>query len=207
MADKNEVRKSKKEVLDEIRLRIRENPDVGVHEFVGQMLQARGIDVDINNPKGISAKVKSLKGKEKKEIVIALEEYKKEYELAIKEMEKGNMKNIIKLPAKLLAIMTKGIAIGMSGAGIVNTIAPGLFNTMLGYLAGAGVELHELVRLGLVTTGIFAPPAFSQGAILALGGIIGGVTYTSGKLVVNGVKALVNKGKEAKYNKRYGIEK
>ena len=190
MADNENIRHTKKEVIAEIRNRLEKNPNVGLYEFVGSMLQSKGIDVDINNLSDIREKAKQLNAKDKKEIAIALAEYKKDYDKAIENFDKSVHKDITKLPRKAVATIAKGVGMGAGVAGVVNTVMPGLFSTGLGYLAGLGVDLSTLTKSGLVVTGMFMPPELSKGAILALGAVTGGITYSAGKLVVTGIKKL-----------------
>ncbi len=69
-------------------------------------------------------------------------------------------------------------------------------------MAGSGiVSTSWLVNAGLITTGIFAPTTVTAGAVLAVGAITGAVTYTAGKAVVSGVKALYNGIKDKKQDK------
>lgn len=77
-------------------------------------------------------------------------------------------------------ILVRGAAIGTSAAGIINTAAPGLFSTALGYIAGSmkgTALLSTMTRLGLVTAGVFTPPVISQYAILAFGAAAGIAGY------------------------------
>lgn len=77
---------------------------------------------------------------------------------------------------KVIRIMSRSIAAGISAAGIVNTAVPGLFSTSLGYIAGSlrGTAFASvMVRMGLFTLGAFATPAISGLGILALGAIAG----------------------------------
>ena len=60
----------------------------------------------------------------------------------------------VKRLQRLLKVQEQGIGVATT----VNTIAPGLFSTAAGYLAGSGiVSTSWLVNAGLITTGIFAP--------------------------------------------------
>lgn len=207
MATQNEVKLKKREVKELIKRRLREDPDIGPHEFVGQFLQTRGIDVDIQDPEAIRSKVKELNGRDKSDTVRALSEYRKYYDKAITDLDKGMHHDITKLPRVAIATITKGAGIGVGVATTVNTIAPGLFSTTAGYLAGAGIVSESwLVNAGLLTTGIFAPTTVSAGAVLAVGAVTGAVTYTAGKLVVSGITSLVTGIKEKMDDKKYGKE-
>ena len=76
----------------------------------------------------------------------------------------------------LAKILTAGIGTGISAAGVVNTVAPGLFNTLVGYLAGylhGSGNANWLVQLGLVSLGVFSTPTITAAGILALGGVLG----------------------------------
>lgn len=202
MATKNDVRLKKAEVVDLIRQRLKEDPDIGPHEFVGHFLQAKGIEVDAKDPEAIRNKVKELSGRDKSDTVRALGEYRKHYDKAITDLDKGMHHNITELPRKAISTITKGAGIGIGVATTVNTIAPGLFSTAAGYLAGSGiVSTSWLVNAGLITTGIFAPTTVTAGAVLAVGAVTGAVTYAAGKAVVSGVKALYNGIKNRKEDK------
>ena len=83
------IHQTKKEVLAEIRERLEKNPNIGLYEFVGSIMKSKGIDVDINNLKDIREKAKQLNAKNKKEIAIALSEYKKDYNRAIENFDKS----------------------------------------------------------------------------------------------------------------------
>ena len=202
MATKSEIKNKRAEVKEMIKTRLREDPDIGPHEFVGHFLQAKGIEVDAKDPEAIRSKVKELEGKDKSDTVRALSEYRKHYDKAITDLDKGLHHNITELPRKAIAAITKGAGIGIGVATTVNTIAPGLFSTAAGYLAGSGiVSTSWLVNAGLITTGIFAPTTVTVGAVLAVGAITGAVTYTAGKAVVSGVKALYKGIKDKKQDK------
>ena len=160
MATKSEIKNKRAEVKEMIKTRLREDPDIGPHEFVGHFLQAKGIEVDAKDPEAIRSKVKELEGKDKSDTVRALSEYRKLSEKAITDLDKGLHHNITELPRKAIAAITKGAGIG-----------------------------------------IFAPTTVTAGAVLAVGAITGAVTYTAGKAVVSGVKALYNGIKDKKQDK------
>lgn len=76
--------------------------------------------------------------------------------------------------------IVRGAAAGVSVAGVVNTLAPGLFSTSMGYMAASlkGTTVGGwLAKLGLVSFGVFAQPTVSQGVILILGAGIGIIVY------------------------------
>ena len=72
----------------------------------------------------------------------------------------------------------RGVATGASLAGIVNTVAPGVIPTFLGYLVGKGFG-DILVQGGLITLGMFASHSVNATAVLgvcaAFGGTLGGI--------------------------------
>lgn len=77
---------------------------------------------------------------------------------------------------KSMKIVSKSIAAGISAAGIVNTIAPGLFPTTMGYLAGSlrGTGFADaMVKIGLFSLGAFSTPTISSYGILAVGAVLG----------------------------------
>lgn len=191
MANIEEVKNKKIKTKELIEKALKENPDVGPHEFVGSFLRLRGYNVDSNDPEKIKETVKGLKMSEKHKVVTALSSYKKQYDEAIADLSKKDYAKLMKIPGNAIGTLTKGAAYGIGVAGTINTIAPGLYSTALGYLAGSGiVSQNTLVNLGLVSAGIFSQPVVSAGAIVAVGAAVGAVTYGTGKLVLSGIKGI-----------------
>lgn len=191
MANLDQVRKSKKVIIYEVKQRLEKDPNVGLHEFTASYLESKGIEVDRNNPREILERVKELKGRDRKKVGIAVKEYDREYRNAVEKLNSGLHRDITKLPRKAVATIVKGATKGIGLAATVNMVAPGLFSTGLGYLAGAGVKLPWPAKTGFIIAGSLAPKSVSEGAILAVGAIAGGVVYSAGKAVVTGVKKIV----------------
>ena len=68
----------------------------------------------------------------------------------------------------------KGFAMGISVAGIVNTVAPGAIPSFCGYLVGKGFG-NLLLRAGLITFGLFSQPSINAVAVLGISGVFGGI--------------------------------
>ena len=94
------------------------------------------------------------------------------------------IKNIFRVPAFVI----KGAAYGVGAAGAVNTWAPGLFPTMVGYLAAQQPQM--LAKASLLGIGIFTPTGISAKIILGVGAVIGVVVYSLLALLVWLVKGL-----------------
>lgn len=200
MASKEEIILAKEKVKKEINNRIKENPDIGIYEFTKQELDILGIDTsEVKNMMDLGEKIKALPADKKRVLGKDLKEYKKEYDKAIKEVNNGIYSGIKGLPRKVLDVIIKGAGIGMSVAGVINTIAPGTFPTLMGYLAGAGT-MDWLIKAGLLSAGMLTSPDFAKGVILYGGAVVGATVYTTGKLGIKAVKNIHNKIKSKKEN-------
>lgn len=199
MASKKDIKDKRKEVLKEIKSRLDKNHNIGIDEFVADIVRSKGIEIEGDSHKAIGEAVKRLRGKDKKELVASLEVYKKSHDKAINDFDKGLHRGITQLPKKAIATISKGAGIGLGAAGAVNTLLPNLFNTTLGFIAGAGAAKQSTYgTLATFFAGAAAPPRISAGVILAVGAAAGAVTYTAGKVVVKGIKAIYNKIKTRK---------
>ena len=83
---------------------------------------------------------------------------------------------------KVIKASIHGFMVGASFAGIVNTLAPGVIPTFVGYLVGKGFG-EIFVRCGLITFGMFASHTVNASVVLLIcavfGGILGGFIEVS----------------------------
>ena len=125
--------------------------------------------------------MRKLPRSKKKIIRRVLKDYQRAQDEEYKQLYRDVYCRLFEYPVRIFKIFTKGAAIGMSVAGIVNTIAPNLFPTALGYIAGS-MSMNILVKIGMVSVGVFSPPVFTRGAILYIGAAVGAVIYAIFKL-------------------------
>ena len=202
MANLKEVVEQKNKVRELIAEKIKANPEIGPYEFLLIQLKEKNIDTsEIKNIEGAREAVNSLSRKDKLEVRKNTRIYNEEYFKAVQQMQKGNFDLLKKLPKNVAEIVGKGIALGASAAGVVNTLAPSLFPTLMGYLAGTS-SANTLVKLGILGASAFTPPALGQAAVLAVGAAAGVAVYGVGKGFVAAGKAIHNKIKENKDQER-----
>ena len=178
-------------VSDEIKNRLNKNPSVGLYELIQSDLLALGKEVSIKNPTDVKKAIRGLSPTAKREVKKDVDVYKKEYDRAISEFEKGTNSGIMKLPGKLLSTIAKGAGLGIGVASTVNTVAPGLFSTLGGYLVAKAPLLAQ--KLAIAGVSIFTPQGISSKIILGAGAIAGVAIYTAGKGISTIIKGIKNK--------------
>ena len=205
MATLKEIRKAQESVRARIAKEIKERPDIGPYEFLISQLQSKGIETsEIVDMDSAHKAINSLKRTDRIDIRRNQKMYNQEYFNAMEEVNKGNFELIKKLPQSVVKLIAKGAAYGTGVAGVVNTITPNLFPTLVGYYAGSA-PVNALTKLGLVSIGAFSTPAIAQGAVLAVGAAAGVATYAVGKGIVEAGKAIhkkVQKNKESNNEER-----
>lgn len=193
MATLREIRAAKERVRRKMVDMIHENPESGPFEFLRAQLELSGADVsEIETIEDARMALKTLPKRSQKDIQARQKMYNKEYYSMLEELKSGKLDKIKRLPAIAAKTITKGAAIGTSVAGVVNTLAPNLFPTMVGYYAGSA-SIGTLQKLGLVTIGAFSTPEIAKGAVLVAGAAVGAVVYTAGKAVYTGLKKIAKK--------------
>ena len=193
MATRAEIKAAKERVLAELNNRIKENPNIGVHECIETMLDGMNVPHEGKSPEELRGVVESLDRKQQKTIREGVNLYKKSYDKAIEDYQKGSTSALKRIPQSLVGTLTKGASIGAGVAGVVNTIAPNLFPAAASFFAGAS-ELNA-VQKGLIFIGAaVAPEPISKGAIIGIGAAAGAIIYGAGKLV----KTIASKNKEDK---------
>ena len=203
MADLKEIKKAKKDVQMMIANEISKRPDIGPYEFLVSQLALKGVNtLEIRDMESARAALKTLSRKDRSEIRKTQRLYNQEYYKAMEELNKGNFDGFKKLPRAIVGFFSKGIAAGVGVAGVVNTIAPNLFPTLVGYYAGSA-PVNALTKLGLISIGAFSTPAIAHEAVLVTGAVIGAAVYTVGKGAIGIGKAVhkkieKNKAKENK---------
>lgn len=198
MATVEELKLAKAKVKEEFLERVKENPDIGLHEFAKQELESMGIDTsEFKTFKELANRVSKLSFSQKRKFGKDFKIYESDYKKAIEDLKKGTHRSILELPKKAIEAIVKGAGIGTSVAGIVNTMAPNLFPVAMGY-AAAAIPTDTLVKLGLVSIGAFSTPVISQGAVLGVGAVAGATIYTAGKITSGAIKGVHNKIKEHK---------
>ena len=203
MANRDDLMFAKSKVQEELKNRVAKNSNIGIYEFAKQELTIMGIDTSkMESVADIDKAIKELPQDKKRMLGKDLKEYKKEYDEAIKQINNGVYSGAKNLPKKAIETIVKGAGIGMSVAGIVNTVAPGLLPYTLGYINGT-VAMNTLVKLGLVTVGVFTPPEFAHGAILYAGAAIGATVYAAGKLGLKAIKGINKKIKSKNEQEEY----
>jgi len=75
---------------------------------------------------------------------------------------------------KVMKSSIRGFMVGASFAGIVNTLAPGVIPTFVGYLVGKGFG-DVLARCGLITFGVFASHTVNASVVLILCAVLCGI--------------------------------
>ena len=193
MATRAEIKETRARVLAELNNRIKENPNIGVHEWIERMLDGMNVPHEGKTPEELRDVVESLDRRQQKIIREGVGEYKKTYDKAIDEYQKGSTSGLKRIPQAIVGTLTKGASIGMGVAGVVNTLAPNLFPAATSFFAGAS-EMSAFQK-GLMFIGAaVAPEPISKGAIIGIGAAAGAVIYGSGKLV----KTIIDKNKEDK---------
>lgn len=193
MATKNEIKEARKRALEEVNTRLKENPNIGVHECIEKMLDGMNVPHEGKTPEELRSVVESLDRKQQKIIREGVILYKKSYDKAIEDYQKGSTSALKRIPQSIAGTLAKGASIGAGVAGVVNTIAPNLFPAAASFFAGAS-EMSALQK-GLIFIGAaVAPEPISKGAIIGIGAATGAVIYGAGKLV----KTKATKNKEDK---------
>ena len=193
MATRAEIKAARERVLAELDNRIKENPNIGVHECIEKMLDGMNIPHEGKTPEELRGVVESLDKRQQKTIREGVNLYKKSYDKAIEDYQKGSTSALKRIPQSIVGTLTKGASIGAGVAGVVNTIAPNLFPAAASFFAGAS-ELNA-VQKGLIFIGAaVAPEPISKGAIIGIGAAAGAIIYGAGKLV----KTIASKNKEDK---------
>lgn len=193
MATRNEIKVAKERVLAELDNRIKENPNIGVYDYIEKMLDDMNVPHEGKSPEELRAAVESLDRKRQKIIKEGAGLYKKSYDKVIEEYQRGSTSALKKIPQAIVGTLAKGASIGAGAAGVVNTIAPNLFPAATSFFAGAS-EMSALQK-GLIFIGAaVAPEPISKGAIIGIGAAAGAVIYGSGKLV----KTIIDKNKKNK---------
>lgn len=198
MAKLKEITDQKKRVRELIAERIKSHPEVGPYEFLLMQLQERKVNTtEIQNIESARNAISTLPMKDRREIRRDLRTYNGEYFKAVQEMQKGKYDLLKKLPKNVAEIVGRGGALGVSAAGVVNTLMPSLFPTLMGYLAGTS-SANTLVKLGILGASAFTPPALGQAAVLAVGAAAGVAVYGVGKGIVSATKAIRKKMNDGK---------
>lgn len=83
---------------------------------------------------------------------------------------------------KVLTPIVKGAGIGISVAGTINTIAPGLFPYVSGVITGMNNAIAWWQKLGISVVAITAPQEISGWLIIGVGAVVGATVYTMGML-------------------------
>lgn len=200
MANKEQIEKAKEATKKAISEKISKNPNVGLYEFVGSKLSEMGYECpDISEPEDVRKAVSKLSPSDRKAILKDFKEYNEEYTEAVAQFTKGTHSVLTRLPKKAIEIITKGSAIGISAAGIVNTFVPGLFPTLAGYAAAIAPDIF--VKAGLLTVGMFTPPALTAGTIVGIGAVTGAVVYSAAKGIAGSAKGIYKGIKKAHKHK------
>lgn len=193
MATKAEIKATRERVLTELNDRIKENPNVGVHECIETMLDRMNVSHEGKSLEELRSVVESLDRNQQKTIREGVNLYKKSYDKAIEDYQRGSTSALKRIPQSIVGTLTKGASIGAGVAGVINTIAPNLFPAAASFFAGAS-EMSALQK-GLIFIGAaVAPEPISKGAIIGIGAAAGAVIYGTGKLV----KKIATKNKEDK---------
>lgn len=201
MATLKEIREAKKEVQAKIVSGITERPDIGPYEFLIHQLQLRGVNTEeVRDMESARTALKTLSRKDRAEVRSIQKVYNQEYYKAMEAMNKGNFDLVKKLPRAVVGFFSKGIAAGVGVAGVVNTIAPNLFPTLVGYYAGSA-PVNALTKLGLISIGAFSTPAIAHEAVLVTGAAIGAAVYAVGKGAIGIGKAIHKKVEKNKMKK------
>lgn len=198
MASIEEIKKAKELAITKLNEKIENAPNIGLFEFMQAELSSFGVDcANVQNKEELKKAVRQLSHSQKKILKEDFENYQRVYSEAIKDVHSGVYSKALALPKSLVSTVTHGAIKGMGVAGVVNTVAPGLFPTLAGYIAGSSIidssTLGVLAKLGLVSAGVFTPTAITQGGIIAIGAVTGAVVYSAGKLVTSTVKGLHRK--------------
>ena len=159
--------------------------DKSLRDIVGPDFSAAG-----NTPAVLREKARRMDPARRRRLKKAVREYRKSCDRNALEIQKALTLPGLSGTQGLGKIIVRGSGIGLSAAGVVNTAAPGLFSTSMGYIAGSlkGTGAAAVLsKLGLLSIGTFTPPVFTQGAILALGATAGVIVYA----LCAGVKKLL----------------
>ena len=109
------------------------------------------------------------------------------------EFKKQKYDGLKKAPLTLLDVIFSGASVGVGVAGVVNTVAPGLFSTIIGYIAAKQPQL--LAKASLLGIGIFTPHGVSAEIILGIGAVAGIVVYGCVSLIVALLRRIFRAGK------------
>ena len=157
-----------------------------------------GYDIRIDSDESMRKAINGLASSQRKQVREIVNAHMKDVNLACAEAMKGKFAGLIKLPAKLIGTITKGAAIGTSVAGIINSVFPGLFNTLCGYIAGASPEIwKKLVGLGI---GMVTNQAIAGQVMLGAGAALGAVVYAVGKAGISIIKGIRSSHQKHKQN-------
>lgn len=202
--NRREISHSRDEVRAEIDRRLKENPNLGPQEFTVKLLEQKGIACTGKSPLEIRKILKTLSLADKKEIRDSLDRYSEFQSDSIKNFRKGLSNPFGRLTGACIKTLSKGAAVGTSIAGVINTLAPNLVPTGLGYLAGAG-HYSTLAKLGLVAAGSLTPTVAGHAVILGVGAAAGAAVYTASKLVVGAGKGIAHASRKRREKKEAKI--
>lgn len=194
MATKSEIIKSKEKVLEEISKRLKENPNIGIHECVEKTLDTMGVAHEGKKGMELKKVIEGLDRKQRKIVMSSIDLYKKTYDGIIEEYQSGSKEALKKIPKTIVGTLVKGGSKGAGIAGIVNTIAPNLFPVAVSFFAGAS-KINPLQKTITLLGASIAPEPISKGAILGIGATVGAITYGTGK-AVKGIYKKIKQDKE-----------
>lgn len=194
MATKSEIKTSRQKVLEEIDKRIKENPNIGIHECVEKTLDTMGVSHEGKKEIELKEVVEGLNHKQQKIVRSSVDLYKKTYDGIIAEYQRGSKSSLKKIPKAIVETLAKGGSIGAGFAGVVNTIAPNLFPVAASYFAGAS-QISGWQKFLILIGASVAPEPISKGAIIGIGAATGALTYGTGK-VVKGIYKKIQQDKE-----------
>ena len=132
--------------------------------------------------------INGLPGQQRKQVREIVRTHMKDVNLACADATKGKMAGLVNLPTKLISAITRGAAIGTSITAIVNSLFPGLFNTMCGFMAASAPQIwQKLASLGI---GFVTDQAIAGKIMLAAGAAVGAVLYSAGGAGIAAIKGI-----------------
>lgn len=202
MANLKEIRDAKKQTQKMLREKLKQNPNIGMYEFLASELKTYGVEVnDINDTEEIKRHLKALPTDKRKIIKKDAEAYKKVYGKALKDATKGKYDGLKDLPRAAIETIIKGAGAGMSVAAVINTLLPNLVPALGGYLA-AVLPAELVVKAGLLVASAALPVSTAGAIVIGAGAAVGAVTALAGKAIVSGAKGIGNGIKQHSENKK-----